>query len=129
MKPSELYGGTPFIEECRHCKAKNRVKLRDDHKMPHCGECKKPLGLGTVFIPHDELHVLLDGAGDEGDSVNVIKMFLRTDDQKQWMDDQDVSIEDILNGRTYERHMKYIHEELFPDWNRKVGKKIFGFGG
>ena len=128
MKPSELYGGLPYTEECRHCKTRNRVKLRDDHKMPICGECKKPLGLGTVFIPSDELRIVTEGADNEGDLVNVIKTFLRTEEQRKWMSENDVSIEDILNGRTYDRHQKFIHEKLFPDWNLKVGKKSFGFG-
>jgi len=45
------------------------LKLRDDDKVPVCGRCKQSLALGTAFIPNDELHVVLDGAGDEGEQL------------------------------------------------------------
>jgi len=55
--------------------------------------------------------------------VAAIKRHLLTDIQKKELAARDISIEDVLNGRTvYEQFIT----NLFNEWNQKLGFKSFG---
>jgi hypothetical protein len=76
-------------------------------------------------IPIEECHNFLN-ADSEADQVRFIKAHLRTSDQKDWLDKQDLSIEDVMNGRFNEHQEGYI-QKMHEEWNLKLGRKIFGF--
>lgn len=66
--------------------------------------------------------------GEEEHVVPLIKKYLRTQEQKLFLVEHDITIEDVLNGRVehfdgYEQ----FREAMFADWNAKLGKKHFGF--
>jgi len=63
---------------------------------------------------------------DEPDLVFFIKKYLRTPEQKTWLDQNDISIQDVLNGRTESQFEDKI-QELFNSWNEKCGFHQFGF--
>jgi len=56
--------------------------------------------------------------------VDAIKKHLLTDDQKQFLSDNNLSIEDCLNGRVSGKFDTEI-SIIFREWNTKIGKKIF----
>jgi hypothetical protein len=61
---------------------------------------------------------------EEG-KVQWIKKYLRTPEQRQWLNDHDFSIEDVLNGRI----PMNLYAEVrffFVDWNIKMGYAAFG---
>ena len=78
-----------------------------------------------VTIPPEQIAAYLsDGRDDEEWTIKVIKKYLRTAEQKAWLDAHDYSIEDALSGRTYgEQEI----DEMYADWNAKLGVKAFGF--
>jgi hypothetical protein len=63
---------------------------------------------------------------EEG-KVALIKAHLRTPEQKQWLFDNDLSIEDVLNGRFGSPQDAYITGPMFAEWNQKMGHHAFGF--
>jgi len=78
----------------------------------------------SIYI--EECHNFLY-ANTESDTVRFIKAHLRTPEQKKWLDEQDLSIEDILNGRfgAVDGQEAYIQGKLFVDWNTKLGRTYF----
>lgn len=67
-----------------------------------------------------------DNPDTEEDTIRLIKKYLRTPEQKALLDEADLSIEDLLNGR-YANGYQGLAESLFADWNQRLGKKEFGF--
>src|SRR3954462_1570481 len=63
---------------------------------------------------------------DEAYFVEAIKKHLRTPEQKAALDQADVSIEEILNGRVGAQHSQ-LTQSLFTAWNAKLGFRHFGF--
>lgn len=63
---------------------------------------------------------------DEYLIVIGIKKYLRTPEQKEMLNSFDLSVEDILNGRFYRAEEEMV-ENIFENWNYKLGKKVFGF--
>ena len=112
---------------CSKCKVVNRVQVNG--RIPKCGRCGTSFAKGTVFIPPDELHLLVEGLGDDSDREYVIKKFLRTESQKKWLQEQDITITQLLTGKATIEQSDYAHDNIYPDWNAKVGQKIFGTGG
>ncbi len=68
----------------------------------------------TLLHPDREEHI-----------VGVIKQYLRTSEQKAWLDAHDLSIEDLLNGR-YGGQDESEVAAIYGAWNAKLGKKMFG---
>lgn len=64
---------------------------------------------------------------DEKYLVRAIKKHLRTPEQKAQLDAADVSLEDLLNGRTTAKHNDLMRE-IQTAWNRKLGYKAFLHG-
>lgn len=62
---------------------------------------------------------------DEEYEIEAIKLYLRTPEQKTWLDQNDTTISDVLNGRTL--ISLDVEGMLFNDWNAKLGVKVFGF--
>jgi len=58
--------------------------------------------------------------------IKAIKKHLRTPQQKATMDKLDMSIEDMLNGRTSGNAMWDAEQKIFDEWNSKLGYKHFG---
>ncbi len=79
---------------------------------------------GIKATPEQIAAYLSAGVDDEDWDIQVIKMHLRTEEQRAWMAAQDYSIEDLLNGRT---HGEPEIEEIYADWNKKLGVKQFGY--
>jgi hypothetical protein len=62
---------------------------------------------------------------DEHYLVSAIKTHLLIEDQRKWLFDQGLSIEDLLNGR-WPENMEEDIALLYDDWNLKLGWKEFG---
>lgn len=80
---------------------------------------------GTDPTPEQIVQWMEDALDGEEWEIEVIKRHLRTSEQKAWMDQHDVSISDVLNGRTLAG--LDVTGMLFDDWNAKLGVKMFGF--
>lgn len=78
-------------------------------------------------IPQDVLEDFRNGFDKEEYLVAAIKTYLRTPEQKQFLDSRDISIEDVLNGRIEGEDQDEIYEQLHADWNAKLGFRGFGF--
>jgi hypothetical protein len=63
--------------------------------------------------------------GGDAYNIPIIKQYLRTPEQKAFLDANDWSIEDVLNGRIPGGAPSEI-AAMFEDWNSKLGKKLFG---
>jgi len=62
----------------------------------------------------------------ESDQVRLIKKYLRTSQQKEVLDQLDLSIEDLLNGRFTQSQSKIV-KVIFQEWNDKLGTKEFNY--
>lgn len=67
----------------------------------------------------------LEGGLDEEYAVRIIKIYLRTPEQKAEFDRRDITIEDCLNGRTEPEHAGF-KLRTYRDWNAKLGRHHFG---
>jgi hypothetical protein len=59
--------------------------------------------------------------------VAAIKKHLRTDEQRKALAEADISIEDMLNGRVANEAAMFVIDNIFNEWNAKLGHKAFGF--
>lgn len=79
---------------------------------------------GTKPTPEQIVSYLHDP--DDGNwEDEVIKMHLRTPQQKQWLDQHDLTLRDILEGREPIGLFPQI-AKIFEDWNQKLGEHIYG---
>jgi hypothetical protein len=78
------------------------------------------------LLTDDELYTLRNPDSLEY-VVTIIKEKLRNAEQKQWLDANDISIEESLTGRweVTPARDKFM-QEMFADWNRKCGEHQFG---
>lgn len=67
---------------------------------------------------------LLDLAQEEHQVVSVIRVHLLTLEQRKFLFENGLSIEDLLNGRVNGNLNKKI-AEMYKDWNDKIGEKYF----
>jgi hypothetical protein len=81
-----------------------------------------PAGLHPT--PEQIVQWMHDGIDDQEYEIEVIKRHLRTQPQKVWLEEQDMSISDLLGGR---RPHTLDVQWIFDDWNKKLGVKQFGF--
>lgn len=58
--------------------------------------------------------------------VLAIKKHLRTPAHKAMLEQHDISIEDMLNGRVAEQEARIAKDEIFRDWNAALGFRCFG---
>ena len=77
-------------------------------------------------IPEEECRLLINGSGEEY-TVAIIKKYLRTPEQKNWMNQNDISIEDMLNGRVEGEENDQVVDQVFDSWNKILGQKVFGY--
>jgi hypothetical protein len=82
-----------------------------------CG--KLPWEQVQKFFLEGEFH-------DEHYLVTAIRKFLLTPEQKALMAKHDMSIEDMLNGRTNGRQSQVV-TRIYHEWNAKLGFHDFGF--
>jgi hypothetical protein len=59
-------------------------------------------------------------------AVEAIEKHLQTEDQRKWMFDSRLTIEQMLNGR-YPGDVEEDVYAIFAEWNAKLGFKAFGF--
>ncbi|MDD5454051.1 MAG: hypothetical protein PHW62_00925 [Candidatus Ratteibacteria bacterium] len=73
----------------------------------------------------EEVHAFMNY---EEYAVEFVKAHLRTPEQKKWLDEQDLSILDVFHGSfgAVAGQEEYI-EQMLNDWNKKLGRKHFGF--
>jgi hypothetical protein len=76
-----------------------------------------------VPIPEEEFYRLANAVGEEY-TVSTIRRYLLTEPQRLWLFEQNVSIEDLLNGR-FDGHLESEVGAMFRDWNAKLGSKHF----
>lgn len=77
-----------------------------------------------IELSEEDIYTLENATGEEY-VVAVIKRYLRTSEQKAWLDGQDLSIEDLMNGR-YGGEQEPIVLSIYNDWNAKLGVRYFG---
>ena len=78
------------------------------------------------FVCDDEDEFRWFENAEEG-TVLFIKKYLRTEEQRAWLYAQDLSLEDVLNGRTTIVQSEFLRNVIFYDWNTKLGRHVFGF--
>lgn len=64
---------------------------------------------------------------EEYQLVKFIRQFLLTPEQKAKLEEWNITIEDILNGRIEGDLEGTKYNYFFDAWNEKLGKKAFGF--
>ena len=63
---------------------------------------------------------------EEHDLVRVIRDKVLTAKQREWLNSEDITIEDMLNGRV-EGHAQQVGVDLiFITWNVYLGQNVFG---
>jgi hypothetical protein len=82
-----------------------------------------PAGMNPT--PEQIVQWMEDALDGEEWEIEVIKRHLRTSEQKTWLEQNDITISDVLNGRT--TIGLDVEKMLFNDWNAKLGVKVFGF--
>ena len=75
-------------------------------------------------LPEEVCYTLLYPDREEH-TVDIVKQYLRTSEQKAWLDAHDLSVEDLLNGR-YGGDDESGVEAIYGAWNAKLGRKMFG---
>lgn len=83
------------------------------------------MNLKPTITISDEDRYTLENPDSEHYVVAVIKRCLRTPEQKTMLDHQDLSIEDLLNGRYGGEQEPFVYS-LYEDWNKKLGYRYFG---
>jgi hypothetical protein len=76
------------------------------------------------MIDTETLAEFKNGFDDERYLVAAIKLHLRSPEQKRWLDANDISIEDVLNGRVEGGTPQEVLD-MFEDWNAKLGFRCF----
>ena len=59
--------------------------------------------------------------------VDAIKRHLLTSQQHTFLSTHSISIEDMLNGRVEGYFEQTTCDQIFEEWNKKLGWKEFGF--
>lgn len=59
-------------------------------------------------------------------SIAAIERYLLTEEQRQWLFDNRISIEKCLNGRVAGQAATDKHKVLYKPWNEKLGFKRYG---
>jgi hypothetical protein len=70
----------------------------------------------TPYIPRKIIDSFIDGFDSESRLVDAIRRYLRTPEQKVWLDEHDISIE---GGNPAEV------SQMLTDWNQKLGFRAF----
>ena len=63
---------------------------------------------------------------EEGYLVTAIKRYLRTEEQRALLHQEDLSIEGLLNGR-YTSQQASLVNKIMSEWNERLGFKAFGW--
>ena len=74
----------------------------------------------------EEIMYNLENPDSEDVLVRIIRKYLLTEKQRQILFNINLSIEDCLNGR-YGINEETAINEIYADWNKMCGKKLFGF--
>lgn len=77
------------------------------------------------IIPEEVMYDFRNGFQEEHYLVAAIKTYLLTDHTKALLHYQDISIEDILNGRVGGEPKATIVREALSEWNTLLGEKVF----
>lgn len=81
----------------------------------------------ACLVPFTEEEFHLWEQADEEYVVPLIKKYLRTEAQKKEMNDFDITIEDMLNGRVAGEDAQKFVATTFMLWNARLGYKHFGY--
>jgi hypothetical protein len=82
-----------------------------------------PAGIDPT--PEQIVQWMQDGIDDIRYEIEVIKRHLRTPQQKQWLEDNDITINDALTGGV--ENGLDVEANLFDAWNMKLGVKVYGY--
>lgn len=81
---------------------------------------------GTKPSPEQIAVGLMDSAVEEEWCVEIIKARLRTPEQRAWLEQHDLTIGDLLGGRT-RGLSEEVSRTFFEPWNAALGKRVFGY--
>lgn len=73
------------------------------------------------------LKLLDEGPGDESDQVAFIEMYLMSDDQRQYLQRNNLTVSQVLGGRVPSWIGRMAYPYLFNRWNAILGKGVYGF--
>lgn len=76
-------------------------------------------------IPEEDCFRLIN-PDSEHDTEQVVKRYLMTQPQKQWLFDNDYSLDDVFSGRIEGDDKQAQADEFFTEWNARLGREIFG---
>lgn len=83
---------------------------------------------GTKPTPEQILAYLHDPDEDEHWYYDVVKMHLRTPQQKVWLEQHDLTLQDILGEINAPMSLTpQIIQIIFQPWNAQLGEHLFGF--
>lgn len=74
-------------------------------------------------IPTEAIEYLRDPQSEKG-IVKIVKQYLLTTEQKQWLFENDLSVSDLLTGEWHSCLIEEI-EFIFREWNTLLGEAIF----
>jgi hypothetical protein len=80
--------------------------------------------LCKVPFTDEEWHLWYDNCEEEY-VVPLIKKYLRTPEHKSMLDQLDITIEDMLNGRVEGAEKQEFTDALFAVWNQTLGYPHF----
>lgn len=118
-------------EPCLRCKHLYADCMQKDNP-DYSAECKLGLEMEKDDCPKLEIPWTREswdeacGFGeDERYLVDAIKRFLRTEEQKQYLYEKDLTIADLLNGNHLADMTDELIEKFFKPWNDILGWKHF----
>lgn len=68
-----------------------------------------------------------EGYGDEGELVEFIERSLLSEEQRKYLNDNEISVSAILNGNIPAWWFDKACNVMFPLWNALIGKKVFRY--
>lgn len=82
---------------------------------------------GIKPTPEQIVAYLHNPDDDEHWEFDVIKMHLRTPQQKAWLEQHDLTLADILHGQAPINLSAQLVSVFFQDWNAKLGEQMYGY--
>ena len=82
-----------------------------------------------MYVPQDAIDSFINGGYDSEEYlVKAIRRYPLSPQELAWLYEQDVSVEDMLNGRVEGEARKVWVDATFERWNGLLGAKVFGYG-
>lgn len=75
-----------------------------------------------TYVPHpNPVMEALESTDDEDHRCEIIRGYLATPEQGEWLKSHDLTIADLLNGRYAVALEREVHTKFYKEWNDKLG--------